>query len=193
MSSSVCDRWEIEGRNCRGRCRTLITHQPKVPKEAAEAAAATLPRYFDTPSSPISSVWSGTRLHQSAMRSSLYRLGTRPLALTSPGIRCRASFSSQPARQSLTQADSQPKTELSPRWLSDFQAQLKQASAANLPKESKSELDRLGKDVSERWLDLLAGAEGYLTEPEWRGLNNHLVGWGDMVCLLPVVTSRVSS
>lgn len=65
-----------------------------------------------------------------------------------------------------------PSPKLSPRWLSDLKAQ---AKSSNRQAEGARVLDYLGK----HWLELLAGAEGYLTGPRW-GLQNHKIHWGDM-------------
>jgi hypothetical protein len=76
---------------------------------------------------------------------------------------------------------------LSPRWLTDLQTRLKQVSGTKLPPASEAEVERLQREIDSRWLDLLAGSDGFLTSPRWRGLNSHAVAWGDMVSLSAAV------
>lgn len=66
-------------------------------------------------------------------------------------------------------------SQLSPRWLSDLKAQ---AAKSSRPEKGQSVL----KYLEEHWLDLMAGAEGFLTGPRWTGLPSHKIQWGDMVC-----------
>lgn len=73
---------------------------------------------------------------------------------------------------------------LSPRWLSDFQARLKKLPVEKLPPAVKFAADGLQMEIDKKWLDLMAGSEGFLTTPRWRGLNSHAVAWGDMVGFL---------
>ncbi|KAH6691369.1 thioesterase-like superfamily-domain-containing protein [Plectosphaerella plurivora] len=69
---------------------------------------------------------------------------------------------------------------LSPRWLTDLQTRLKKVSVTKLSPASGAEWKRLHREIDSRWLDLLAGSDGFLTSPRWRGLNSHAVAWGDM-------------
>ncbi|KAL2876860.1 hypothetical protein SGCOL_007884 [Colletotrichum sp. CLE4] len=70
---------------------------------------------------------------------------------------------------------------LNPRWLSELQARIKRCAGLDLSGQQKEELTALRKAVDGQWLELLAGREGFLTGPGWRGLDRHTVTWGDQV------------
>ncbi|TDZ54554.1 hypothetical protein CTRI78_v006230 [Colletotrichum trifolii] len=70
---------------------------------------------------------------------------------------------------------------VNPRWLSELQARVKRCSSLNLSPAQTEQLQILQKTMDEEWLELLAGREGYLTGPGWRGLDKHTVTWGDQV------------
>jgi hypothetical protein len=107
----------------------------------------------------------------------LQRLNCRSANVTS----CARSFSSGRAclRDNQTPASSSPSassaaSQLSPRWLSDLKAQ---ATASARTEGGQSVL----KYLEEHWLELMAGAEGFLSGPRWTGLASHKIQWGDMV------------
>ncbi|OHW94812.1 4-hydroxybenzoyl-thioesterase [Colletotrichum incanum] len=68
---------------------------------------------------------------------------------------------------------------LNPRWLSELQARIKRCAGLGLQGQQKEELKALREAVDGQWLELLAGREGFLTGPGWRGLDRHTVTWGD--------------
>lgn len=41
--------------------------------------------------------------------------------------------------------------------------------------------------LDQHWLNLSAGREGFLIEPQWRGLDKHNIAWGDMVSLMQIL------
>ncbi|KAL5093381.1 hypothetical protein Trisim1_011185 [Trichoderma cf. simile WF8] len=66
------------------------------------------------------------------------------------------------------------------RWLSDLQKRLKQSLSLKIePKKADEVKERLAY-LDKNWLELSAGREGYLVDPERRGLDRHMVQWGDM-------------
>ncbi|KAL7801043.1 Thioesterase/thiol ester dehydrase-isomerase [Trichoderma afarasin] len=66
------------------------------------------------------------------------------------------------------------------RWLSDLQKRLKQSLSLKIaPKKVDEVRERLAY-LDKNWLELSAGREGYLVDPERRGLDRHMVQWGDM-------------
>jgi hypothetical protein len=75
-----------------------------------------------------------------------------------------------------------------PKWLSELRKRAEKVSRAEKSQESSAQLSKILKRLDEDWLELLAGREGYLTEPRWRGLNKHQIAWGDMVS--PKLNSR---
>jgi hypothetical protein len=89
-----------------------------------------------------------------------------------------ASFQSA-TDPSITASSPSSTTQLSARWLSDLKAQ---AGKSRRREEGQRVLDYL----SEHWLELLAGAEGFLSAPRW-GLPDHRILWGDMVGNLPEI------
>ncbi|KAJ3960879.1 hypothetical protein N0V92_002432 [Colletotrichum tropicale] len=68
---------------------------------------------------------------------------------------------------------------VNPRWLSELQARIKRVAGLKLDGAQKEELKGLREAVDGHWLELLAGREGFLTGPGWRGLDKHTVTWGD--------------
>lgn len=72
-------------------------------------------------------------------------------------------------------------TALNPRWLSELQARIKKCGSLGLQGQQREELKALQEAVDGQWLELLAGREGFLTGPGWRGLDRHTVTWGDQV------------
>ncbi|KAI8209197.1 hypothetical protein K4K52_000714 [Colletotrichum sp. SAR 10_76] len=68
---------------------------------------------------------------------------------------------------------------VNPRWLSELQARMKRVAGLKLDSAQKEELKGLREAVDGQWLELLAGREGFLTGPGWRGLDKHTVTWGD--------------
>ena len=71
------------------------------------------------------------------------------------------------------------------QWLSDRKARLGRLLLhGTTPSETHAAGTVLG-DLALNWRCYVAGAEGYLTARERRGLYRHAVAWGDMVLLLP--------
>ncbi|KAK1492531.1 hypothetical protein CTAM01_09948 [Colletotrichum tamarilloi] len=87
------------------------------------------------------------------------------------------------AAKSVAAATSSPASAppLNPRWLSELQSRIKRCAGLDLSGQQKEELTALRKAVDGQWLELLAGREGFLTGPGWRGLDRHTVTWGDQV------------
>ncbi|KAK1461479.1 hypothetical protein CPAR01_14284 [Colletotrichum paranaense] len=85
------------------------------------------------------------------------------------------------AAKSVAAATSSPASAppLNPRWLSELQSRIKRCAGLDLSGQQKEELAALRKAVDGQWLELLAGREGFLTGPGWRGLDRHTVTWGD--------------
>lgn len=73
------------------------------------------------------------------------------------------------------------------RWLSDIKSRvaLGITQKAQEPK-ALAQLKHHMSYLDQHWLNLSAGREGYLIEPQWRGLDKHNIAWGDMVCLKDV-------
>ncbi|KAF9870716.1 hypothetical protein CkaCkLH20_11818 [Colletotrichum karsti] len=68
---------------------------------------------------------------------------------------------------------------VNPRWLSELQARIGRCAALDLGPEQRRELEAVRETVDGAWLELVAGREGFLTGPGWRGLDRHTVTWGD--------------
>ncbi|KAK1625112.1 thioesterase-like superfamily-domain-containing protein [Colletotrichum phormii] len=112
------------------------------------------------------------------MRNSI-ALGARLARLSTPHTLQR-SFVTTAARR-FADATSSPVSAppLNPRWLSELQARIKRCAGLDLSGQQREELTALRKAVDGQWLELLAGREGFLTGPGWRGLDRHTVTWGD--------------
>ncbi|KAH0522622.1 hypothetical protein TsFJ059_006444 [Trichoderma semiorbis] len=66
------------------------------------------------------------------------------------------------------------------RWLSDLQKRLKQSLSLKIAPKKVDEVKERLAYLDKNWLELSAGREGYLVDPERRGLDRHMVQWGDM-------------
>lgn len=110
------------------------------------------------------------------------------------GIAARLQAAASPSRRGLFTATAarnapngdavelEPKSgALNPRWLSDLRSRIKRSLSRCQSEQDASPLREQLERLDRQWVDLLAGREGFLTEPRWRGLNKHSVAWGDMV------------
>ncbi|KAK1983297.1 thioesterase-like superfamily-domain-containing protein [Colletotrichum cereale] len=68
----------------------------------------------------------------------------------------------------------------SARWFSELQARLQHLRSRARSPRFVEEADQLLQRTNTQWIQLLAGSQGFLTEPKWRGLDNHQLFWGDM-------------
>ncbi|KAF2400093.1 hypothetical protein EJ06DRAFT_530848 [Trichodelitschia bisporula] len=68
---------------------------------------------------------------------------------------------------------------LNPRWLSDLKARIGKCITFGLHQEQVTEAGAICAVLGQEWRELVAGAEGYLTDPGRRGLWGHAVVWGD--------------
>lgn len=84
-----------------------------------------------------------------------------------------------PARVDGAPIDSPHEMPLSPRWLSDLKSRIKKIQDSSPEKMERASI--LSDDIEARWLELLAGPEGFPTSPEWRGLDGREIVWGEMV------------
>lgn len=98
----------------------------------------------------------------------------RPLSARAFMTSARSSAATPPPRASENGA-------VNPRWLSDLQGRLKKSLSLKIvPEKAASVKDRLAY-LDKNWLMLSAGREGFLAEPERRGVDGHAIQWGDMV------------
>lgn len=99
---------------------------------------------------------------------------TRPLSIRSFMTTAKLSAATPPPRASENGA-------INPRWLSELQHRLKKSLSLQLaPEKAETVKDRLAY-LDKNWLMLSAGREGFLAEPERRGVDGHAIQWGDMV------------
>ena len=68
---------------------------------------------------------------------------------------------------------------LASRWLSDVRSRIRKIQDSSPDKADRA--GAISRDIDSRWLDLLAGPEGFITDPEWRALDGREVIWGDIV------------
>jgi hypothetical protein len=72
---------------------------------------------------------------------------------------------------------------LPPRWLSDVKSRIGKCINFGISSAQSAEAGSILQETSSEWRDLVAGSEGFLTSPQWRGLYRQEVVWGEMVCL----------
>lgn len=71
---------------------------------------------------------------------------------------------------------------LSPRWLSDLKLEAERlTSDEGGGSDRATRARRVLEQLDRRWIELSAGAEGFLSGPRWTGVDRHQVAWGDMV------------
>ncbi|KAL9476398.1 hypothetical protein ACSS6W_006239 [Trichoderma asperelloides] len=98
---------------------------------------------------------------------------TRPLSTRTFMTTARLSAATPPPRASENGA-------INPRWLSDLQGRLRKSLSLKIaPEKAETVKDRLAY-LDKNWLMLSAGREGFLAEPERRGVDGHAIQWGDM-------------
>ncbi|KAK2034800.1 hypothetical protein LX32DRAFT_551416 [Colletotrichum zoysiae] len=68
----------------------------------------------------------------------------------------------------------------SARWFSELQARLQHLRSNASSPPFVEVAGQLMRRTDAQWIRLLAGSQGFLTEPKWRGLDNHQLFWGDM-------------
>ncbi|KAL7936471.1 Thioesterase/thiol ester dehydrase-isomerase [Trichoderma chlorosporum] len=66
------------------------------------------------------------------------------------------------------------------RWLSDLQSRLRKSLSLKITSTRADEVRERLAYLDKNWLELSAGREGFLADPERRGMDRHLVQWGDM-------------
>ncbi|KAM3556395.1 hypothetical protein MY1884_005080 [Beauveria asiatica] len=98
----------------------------------------------------------------------------------------RRAFGSTRARKQNEASAAPAETAPNSRWLSDIRNRLstgisKRAEEPKVVAQLKHHMSYL----DQHWLNLSAGRQGYLIEPQWRGLDKHSIAWGDMVRCLP--------
>ncbi|KAM3465105.1 hypothetical protein NHJ6243_001904 [Beauveria neobassiana] len=105
----------------------------------------------------------------------------------------RRAFSSTCARKQDEASAAPAETAPNSRWLSDIRNRL--STGISKRAEEPKVLAQLKHHMSyldQHWLNLSAGREGYLTEPQWRGLDKHSIAWGDMDSML-ISTGHVNN
>lgn len=74
-----------------------------------------------------------------------------------------------------------PKEQLNSRWLSDLKTRIAKIKEASPDKTDRA--NEILRNIDLRWLDLLAGPQGFSTNPGWRALDRREIIWGDIVSL----------
>lgn len=68
---------------------------------------------------------------------------------------------------------------ISPRWLSDTKARIGKCITFGMPESLVDEAGRILRVLGRDWRELVAGSEGYLTDPKRAGLHRHNIVWGE--------------
>ena len=114
----------------------------------------------------------------SAMRQPLSRLASSTAISTKvPRYGC-----GHLTRPHSTAADKKPATaSLSPRWLSDLQARIGKCIMFGCSPSQSKEAGSILQEIAQDWRGLVAGSEGFLTDPDRAGLYRRGLEWGEMV------------
>ncbi|KAK5055962.1 hypothetical protein LTR84_012512 [Exophiala bonariae] len=73
----------------------------------------------------------------------------------------------------------EPKTPVSPRWLSDTKTRIGKCITFGLPAPLVDEAGKILRVLGTDWRNLVAGSEGYLTDKERAGLHRQSIVWGE--------------
>ncbi|KIW20182.1 hypothetical protein PV08_00757 [Exophiala spinifera] len=68
---------------------------------------------------------------------------------------------------------------ISPRWLSDTKARIGKCITFGMPESLVDEAGRILRVLGRDWRELVAGSEGYLTDPKRAGLHRQNIVWGE--------------
>ncbi|KAL7794437.1 Thioesterase/thiol ester dehydrase-isomerase [Trichoderma ceciliae] len=69
---------------------------------------------------------------------------------------------------------------INPRWLSQLQSRLQKSLSLKITSGEADEVKQRLAYLDENWLELAAGREGFLADVGRRGVDGHVVQWGDM-------------
>jgi YbgC/YbaW family acyl-CoA thioester hydrolase len=68
---------------------------------------------------------------------------------------------------------------VSPRWLTDLKARIGKCITFGMPPALVDEASTVLRELGTNWRDLVAGSEGFLTDPRRAGLHRVPIQWGD--------------
>jgi acyl-CoA thioesterase FadM len=68
---------------------------------------------------------------------------------------------------------------LNPRWLTDIKARIGKCLTFGVPPPLVDEAGKVLEELGQDWRDLVAGSEGFVTDPQRSGLHRHAIYWGD--------------
>lgn len=68
---------------------------------------------------------------------------------------------------------------LSPRWLTDIKSRIGKCLTFGVPAPLVDEASQVLQELGTDWRDLVAGSEGFVTDPLRAGLHRHAIYWGD--------------
>jgi acyl-CoA thioesterase FadM len=68
---------------------------------------------------------------------------------------------------------------LNPKWLTDIKARIGKCLAFGVPAPLVDEAGKMLEELGRDWRDLVAGSEGFVTDPQRAGLHRHEIYWGD--------------
>ena len=70
-------------------------------------------------------------------------------------------------------------TAISPRWLTDTKARIGKCLTFGMPQHLVHDAGKISQELGHDWRDLVAGSEGFVTDPSRAGLDRHAIYWGD--------------
>lgn len=68
---------------------------------------------------------------------------------------------------------------INPRWLSDTKARIGKCVTFGMSSELVDQAAKTLREISADWRNLVAGSEGFLTDPKRAGLHKHAIVWGE--------------
>ncbi|KAH6609793.1 hypothetical protein Trco_003139 [Trichoderma cornu-damae] len=116
------------------------------------------------------------------MRSTVVKLGSYAAIRTTRPSSTRILMTT--ARLLAATTPSSPASEngaINSRWLSDLQSRLKKTLSLKIASEKADEVRERLEYLDQNWLELSAEREGFLADIERRGVDRHVVQWGDML------------
>ncbi len=107
-------------------------------------------------------------------------ISQRAVWRASGGLRTTVTILRRPRYYSAGAASpEQSKTALSPRWLSDTKARVGKCITFGMPNSLVDEAGEILRVLGHDWRAIVAGSEGYLTDPKRAGLHRHNIVWGE--------------
>ncbi|KAK4553432.1 hypothetical protein LTR86_009489 [Recurvomyces mirabilis] len=104
----------------------------------------------------------------------------RAIVLTGHGLRPIPQAALISPRHRSSKSTAPPSDSLGPRWLSDVKQRIGTCLTFGATEEQTHRAGLILSDLARDWRELVAGSEGFLTDPTRRGIHRRGVIWGEM-------------